>query len=182
MAAFNRQPNVLFLLPQSHASPVNRPQRRFTVRHAIPLPSGALLSVLFHESARGKWAPSTEFCRQVRPFPRALGNGPSRDNSSACYWLELSSAGCHLGRTLAAEIWASVFFPVTGLFFFLASTPEKRRDDRERDFGRVHREPNLFSLSQTKRARDLAQQALGLAISCRIPPDNPASDSALMGL
>ena len=66
LAAFNRQPNVLFLLPQSHASPVNRPQRygkwRFTVRHAIPLPSGALLSVLFHESARGKWAPSAELC------------------------------------------------------------------------------------------------------------------------
>ena len=140
MAAFNRQPNVLFLLPQSHASPVNRPQRygkwRFTVRHAIPLPSGALLSVLFHESARGKWTRRSDSLfldgtgsgASGRLFPRVLGtrrvcwqnssNRPRRRYLSGNYSRRYLSPGCHLGRTLAAEIWASVFFPVTGLFLF----------------------------------------------------------------
>jgi len=67
-------------------------------------------------------------------------------------------------KNIGGRVLRQCFFLPTGLFFFLASTPEKRRDDREIEILAASIASQISSLCPRLSApRDLGQQALNLA-------------------
>ena len=119
--------------------------------------------------------------RSSRPMDAADGSPPQRPHFSSNYSKKMLVVGLSPGKTFGTEIWPNVLPGDRSLLLSGFDARKKKRRQRERFWPRPSRAKSLLSVPGQPRECS-RQQAVDQAISCRIPPDNPASDSALMGL